>query len=175
MATATQKDFLDKFFANAKQSSGGEYFTDGGYIWDLVNLQLKTGVKGTSFIAEMKIIKSWSTVNDENGKPIPPCPEGSVRSFVVNLTTSKYPESSAGEVTDYLLRLLGAPADQDKISPEDREALLGPEAYAEQPLKGKRGSCLVWHKPSSKRSKFKWAHVEQTEEEIAEGRKALGG
>ena len=161
---------LAERIAAAKATGGGNLITDGDYIFEVEKILLHAGYKGTSFIAEMRVVESEPTVEG-----VAPNKGGSAASLIVNL--DKNPEMAPGNVKAFVLALLGL--DESATSTEQFVGHLEGLLADAQPARGMLVADTTFRKKIQKGPNIdkpftghKWSHVPQTAAEVASRRAA---
>lgn len=121
----------------AQMSGGGNNFRDGKYKCLVEKVHAKKGYKGSSFIAEMRIIESEAVTEYEiardqkttTDKLVKPNAPNTAASYVVNL---KF-DNALGNIKKFVLGVLGAFGyTEEQITEELIDKVIGPD----QPLRG---------------------------------------
>lgn len=178
MAKGSDRRAVLEKIAKARASAGGNYIRDGKYRFLVHRLLLEDKFSGTCFIAELEVVSAEAQFPD-----ITPNQPGTMASYAVNLDGNGK-QSAPGNIKAFVLALLGF--EENEVSDGDvAEALDGLTSDA-QPGRGMYIDTETWRKQarSGKNAELdekgrgkllmnSWAHVEQTEAEVAERRKQI--
>lgn len=163
---AKEKPAWAKAIQKAKTSKSGTPIRDGTYDLTVVNLIVREGHKGTSFIAEFVVD---TCVPAREG--VTPNPVGSRCSYVTNLTKN---EMGPGNAKAFLMALTGS----DEGDMEDDEFLdaLVNLVGDDQPMRGARIRDVTFFKKTKAGADFtghNWETIDQTPEDMAARRKQI--
>jgi hypothetical protein len=166
------KSMLGKLVQEARATGGGENITAGDYLWAVERLVEIDGYEGRSFIAELLVLEAEAI--DEKVKPNK---VGSSVSCVWNVTKQK--EMALGNIKSFLMGLFGVP--EDEITADVLDSVVDEE---KNPMRGMRIAGRTMNKINQGRTNPanrgqvlvipKWRTIEQTPEQVAEWRKAMG-
>jgi hypothetical protein len=185
---------LGKYAEQMKKSraaGGGDFLRDGSYLLTVLNLKHDNGFKGTKFVAEFLVdeAEGYDSVQNEKGESIKVSPNaiGSRPSFVQ--LYDKFEQTAYGNVKAFLMALDGATEEEFDVMLESRKMktivngkeeevgiydyIVGPD----QPYRGAQIKASTFRKWTKNQKTLlvlpKWAHVEQTDEQITARRKEL--
>lgn len=127
-AEIKREEALDKI-VGSYETGGGNYFTDGDYRCQVLNLELKSGSESMSFIGEFLILDAKPQRDD-----VAPNRVGSTANSVSNLTKHKSAAGNVKAMMGALLQCLGY--DVKALDNEQYKALLRSATSPEQPLRG---------------------------------------